>query len=112
MGLLEAAKESGLKKVIFASSFFIIIGDQQAFPATEEHTTWPISTTPLISSCVRSIFMYYQVQYGISAMKPCATPNVYGPRQSPHGEAGVVAIFLNKMLAGEQPVINGKKTRC
>lgn len=112
VNLLEAGRKSGLKKVILASSGGTVYGEQQVFPATEEHPTWPICPYGLNKLMSEKYLHYYQVQYGIPYVA-LRYANVYGPRQSPHGEAGVVAIFIQKMLLGEQPVINGdgKQTR-
>lgn len=112
VGLLEAGRNTGLKKVIFASSGGTVYGEQRVFPATEAHPTWPGSPYGLNKLMCEKYLYYYQQQYTIPYVA-LRYANIYGPRQNPHGEAGVVAIFLNKMLAGEQPIINGdgKQTR-
>lgn len=112
VNLMEAARDAGVKKVILASSGGTVYGEQQVYPATEEHPTWPISPYGLNKLMSEKYLNYYRVQYGIPYVA-LRYANVYGPRQNPHGEAGVVAIFLNKMLASQEPVINGdgKQTR-
>lgn len=112
INLLEAGRRSGLSKVIFASSGGTVYGEQREFPATEDHPTWPISPYGLNKLMCEKYLYYYNAEYGIPYVA-LRYANVYGPRQNPHGEAGVVAIFLNKMLSNEQPMINGdgKQTR-
>ncbi|MFH0798588.1 MAG: NAD-dependent epimerase/dehydratase family protein [Pseudomonadota bacterium] len=106
INLMEAGRQAGLKKVIFASSGGTVYGEQREFPATEEHSTWPISPYGLNKLMCEKYLHYYQVQYEIPYVV-LRYANIYGPRQNPHGEAGVVSIFIEKMLKGETPVING-----
>ncbi len=112
LNLLEAGRENGLRRVLFASSGGAGYGEQDEFPAPETHKIAPVSpygvskmASELYLSCYRSM---YGLEYG--AMRYA---NVYGPRQDPHGEAGVVAIFTQRVLAGESSTINGdgKQTR-
>ena len=110
--LLEAAVKTGVRRVIFASSGGAIYGEQDYFPADEAHPTRPISPYGVAKLTTEQYLYYYRAVYGLDAV--CLRyANVYGPRQNPEGEAGVVAIFATKMLKGEQPVINGdgKQTR-
>lgn len=106
VSLMEACRASDLKKVIFASSGGAVYGEQTSFPATEDHPTWPISPYGINKLTCEKYLYYYQQQYGISYVT-LRYANIYGPRQNPHGEAGVVAVFLKKMLSGGTPVING-----
>jgi UDP-glucose 4-epimerase len=106
VNLYEAAKDSGVKKIIFASSGGTVYGEQTSFPADESHITQPVSPYGITKLTNEKYLHYYFVEYGIKHVIFRYT-NVYGPRQNPHGECGVVAIFINKMLNGEQPVING-----
>lgn len=112
LNLLEQARATGVKKILFASSGGAMYGEQEIFPADEEHRTWPASPYGITKlTCEKYIAVFgqmYGMKYGLMRYA-----NVYGPRQSPHGEAGVVAIFTSRLLAGEQPVINGdgKQTR-
>lgn len=106
VNLYEAAKDSGVKKIIFASSGGTVYGEQTSFPADESHYTQPVSPYGITKLTNEKYLHYYFVEYGIKHVILRYT-NVYGPRQNPHGECGVVAIFINKMLNGEQPVING-----
>jgi len=106
LNLFEAAKDTGVKKITFASSGGTIYGEQDYFPADEEHPTRPCSPYGIAKLSVEKYLFYYKEVYGLDYVS-FRYGNVYGRRQNPHGEAGVVAIFINKMLAGEQPVING-----
>jgi len=112
LNLLEGAKEVGTRRVLFASSGGAGYGEQDEFPAPETHKLEPVSpygvskrASELYLGCYRALtgLEYVAMRYA----------NVYGPRQDPHGEAGVVAIFTLKLLSGERPTINGdgKQTR-
>ena len=104
--LLEAAKNAGVKKVIFASSGGAVYGEQDVFPAPEDHVTRPASPYGVSKRAGELYLSYYQQTFGLPYIA-LRYANVYGPRQSAKGEAGVVAIFLTLMLAGKTPVING-----
>jgi UDP-glucose 4-epimerase len=112
VNLLEQAVKIGTKRVIFASSGGAIYGEQERFPATEEHPTHPISPYGISKLAAEHYLYYYGKTYGLQ-WSSLRFGNVYGPRQDPFGEAGVVAIFTLKLLQNEQPVINGtgKQTR-
>lgn len=112
VNLMEAARKTDVKKVVLASSGGTVYGEQEVFPATETHPLRPISPYGLNKLGSEQYLYFYNNAYGIKYVA-LRYANVYGPRQNPHGEAGVVAIFINKMLAGGQPVINGdgKQTR-
>jgi UDP-glucose 4-epimerase len=106
VNLLEAGKNSGLKKVIFASSGGAVYGEQETFPAAEDHVTRPASPYGVSKRAGELYLSYYHQAFGLpyTALRYA---NVYGPRQSTKGEAGVVAIFLSLLLQGKTPVING-----
>lgn len=112
INLLENAKEFGVKKFIFASTGGAIYGEQDYFPADEKHPLQPLSPYGIAKLSVEKYLFYYEEIYGLQYLN-LRYANVYGPRQNPHGEAGVVAIFSSKMLSGQQPIINGdgKQTR-
>jgi UDP-glucose 4-epimerase len=110
--LLEAAVRTGVRRFVFASSGGAIYGEQDYFPADEAHPTRPISPYGVAKLTTEQYLFFYKAVYGLDSVA-LRYANVYGPRQNPEGEAGVVAIFAVKMLKGEQPVINGdgKQTR-
>ncbi len=106
VNLLESARRAGTKRFCFASSGGAVYGEQDKFPADETHARRPLSAYGTSKLCGEEYLGYYQRLYGLSTLA-LRYANVYGPGQDPHGEAGVVAIFLDKMLAGKTPVING-----
>jgi UDP-glucose 4-epimerase len=112
INLLEACKDAGVKRVIFSSSGGAVYGDREPIPATEEHETLPLSPYG-VSKLTGELYLgYYHMAFGLPYVA-LRYANVYGPRQSTLGEAGVVAIFISQLLAGKSPVINGdgKQTR-
>jgi UDP-glucose 4-epimerase len=112
LNVLENARKYGVKKIIFSSTGGAIYGEQDYFPADEEHPLRPLSPYGITKLTTEKYLFFYKAVYGIDHVI-LRYANVYGPRQNPHGEAGVVAIFCNKLLKGEQPIINGdgKQTR-
>lgn len=112
INLFEAAKNTGVRKIIFASSGGTVYGDQLFFPADEIHPTNPCSPYGIAKLTTEKYLFYYHSVWGMD-YAALRYANIYGPRQNPHGEAGVVAIFTQKMLKGEEPIINGdgKNTR-
>ena len=112
VNLLEAAKDCGVKKVLFASSGGAIYGDKKPIPADENHPTEPMSPYGVSKKTGELYLAYYQAAFGIPFIA-LRYSNVYGPRQSSKGEAGVVAIFIAQLRAGKSPIINGdgKQTR-
>src|SRR3989338_4943309 len=106
LNLLEAGKPY-LKKVIFASSGGVVYGEADKMPTPEDYIPLcPLSPYGVAKLAGEYYLNYYQKNFGITGVS-LRYSNVYGPRQNPHGEAGVVAIFSKKMLKGEAPVING-----
>ncbi|MGH7875542.1 MAG: NAD-dependent epimerase/dehydratase family protein, partial [Candidatus Binatia bacterium] len=106
INLLEACKNAGAKKVIFASSGGAVYGEQEIFPAPESHATQPASPYGVSKRTGELYLSYYKQAFGLPYIA-LRYANVYGPRQSTRGEAGVVAIFLSLLLSGKTPVING-----
>ena len=104
--LLEAARQYGVRKFLFASSGGAGYGEQEQFPAEETHPIRPVSPYGAAKMSVELYLNYYRVQYGLeyTAMRYA---NVYGPHQDPHGEAGVVAIFAERLLRGQTAIVNG-----
>ncbi|MEN9828809.1 MAG: UDP-glucose 4-epimerase [Bacteroidota bacterium] len=106
INIYESALRSGVKKIIFASSGGTVYGEQEYFPADERHPTKPISPYGISKLSNEQYLYYYAHVHGLPSVA-FRYANIYGPRQNPHGEAGVIAIFAQKLLKGEQPVING-----
>lgn len=104
--LLKLAVFNGVKKVIFASTGGAIYGEQDYFPADEKHPTRPICPYGVAKLAVEKYLYYFQQVYGLGSVI-LRYANVYGPRQDPFGEAGVVAIFTQGMLAQKPLIING-----
>jgi UDP-glucose 4-epimerase len=106
LNLVQAAVDGGVRQVIFASTGGAIYGEQDYFPADENHPLRPVSPYGVAKLAGERYLYYFHVQFGL-AVTCLRYANVYGERQNPHGEAGVVAIFLKRLLAGEPCVING-----
>jgi UDP-glucose 4-epimerase len=106
LNLMESGREYGLRRVVFASSGGTVYGEQEAFPATEEHPTRPLCPYGVAKLASEQYLFFYWTTYGIPYVA-LRYANVYGPRQNPHGEAGVVAIFSERLLCGEEAVVNG-----
>jgi UDP-glucose 4-epimerase len=106
LNLLEASRKNGVRKVIFASSGGAGYGEQEYFPADEKHPLRPVSPYGVAKVSVEGYLHFYRVQYGLE-YTALRYANVYGPRQDPHGEAGVVAIFSTRLLRGQTAIING-----
>lgn len=112
INLLQNSVKMGVKKFMFASTGGAVYGEQSYFPADEKHPTSPLSPYGISKLAVEKYLFFYNAQYKLS-YTVLRYANIYGPRQNPFGEAGVVAIFSSKLLKGEQTIINGtgKQTR-
>ena len=112
LNLLEACKKAGTARVIFASSGGAIYGDEEPIPADEDHPKKPMSPYGVSKMTGELYLAYYYMAFGMRYIA-LRYANVYGPRQSTKGEAGVVAIFISQLLAEKRPTINGdgKQTR-
>ena len=112
LNVFENARKYGVRKILFASTGGAIYGEQDYFPADELHPLRPLSPYGITKLCTEKYLFYYKEVHGIDFVV-LRYANIYGPRQNPHGEAGVVAIFASKLINKEQPVINGngKQTR-
>ena len=106
INVLQQAFNHGTRKVVFSSSGGAIYGEQDAFPAPETHPCRPLSPYGISKLSGEHYLSYYPQVGGVQDVS-LRYANVYGPRQDPEGEAGVVAIFIQKLLNGEQPIING-----
>jgi len=109
---LEGARKANVRRVVFVSSGGAAYGEQERFPAREGDRTNPVSPYGVSKRAGEHYLFYYHAVHGLPYLA-LRYANVYGPRQDPHGEAGVVAIFCEKLLRGEAPRINGdgKQTR-
>jgi len=105
LNLLKNCQKSKVKKFIFASSVGVY-GEPQKLPVKESHFLNPTSPYPITKLTFEKYLYYYQKQ-GLNFIA-LRYSNIYGPRQSNEGEAGVIAIFINKFLKNEKPTILGK----
>lgn len=112
LNLLNACVKHKVKKVIFASTGGAIYGEQDYFPADEKHPARPVSPYGVTKLTIEKYLHFYEASYGLEYVS-LRYSNVYGPRQNPFGEAGVVAIFAERLLSGKRAVIygDGKRTR-
>jgi len=104
--LLELSRRNGVKKVIFISTGGAIYGEDAPIPTPEDAPAWPVSPYGIAKLSVEHYLYYYGVQFGLPSVI-LRYANVYGPRQDPHGEARVVAIFVERLLAGQECTIFG-----
>jgi UDP-glucose 4-epimerase len=114
INVLEGARMAGARKVVFASSGGTIYGEVEArdLPCKESQPQVPSSPYGIAKKVAFDYLNVYRQLHGIE-FTSLALANVYGPRQDPHGEAGVVAIFAGKLLAGEPCTVfgDGEQTR-
>jgi len=106
LNILENSKKAGVKKIIFTSTGGAIYGDAEEVPTTEDYVPQPMSPYGIAKFSIEKYLNYYYKVFNIPLVI-LRLANVYGPRQDPQGEAGVVAIFCNQLLENKQPIING-----
>ncbi|MGZ8753742.1 MAG: GDP-mannose 4,6-dehydratase [Acidimicrobiia bacterium] len=106
INVLEAAGRAGVERVVFASSGGAIYGEHVKLPAKESYAKHPGAPYGISKMVVEDYFRFYQANHGIDVVA-LGLSNVYGPRQDPFAEAGVVAIFTRLMLDRKRPVIYG-----
>jgi UDP-glucose 4-epimerase len=106
LNVCEGALAADVKKVVFAGSGGTLYGNPEAIPTPELSPQHPESPYGVAKKAVGDYLHYYREQRGLESTV-LALANVYGPRQDPHGEAGVVAIFAGKLLGRERPTIFG-----
>ncbi len=104
--LLQKAVQVGVKRFIFASTGGAIYGEPLFAPQTEAHPANPLSPYGCAKLAVEHYMGYFRAVHGLSTVA-LRYGNVYGPRQNSKGEAGVVAIFIDRLLRGETVTING-----
>ncbi len=104
--LLQKAVEVGVKRFVFASTGGAIYGEPQFAPQTEKHPANPLSPYGCAKLAVEHYMHYFRGVHGLSTVA-LRYANVYGPRQNSKGEAGVVAIFIDRMRRGQTATING-----
>ena len=112
INVLEAARHSGVARVVNTSTGGAIYGEVETIPTPESVTPRPIAAYGTSKLCAETYCGLYERLYGLSAVT-VRYGNVYGPRQDPLGEAGVIAIFCGKLMSGERPTIfgDGRQTR-
>lgn len=112
LNLLERCRAHGTQRVVYSGTGGALFGEPSYLPVDEAHPIDPISPYGISKHTVEHYLFAYRHNHGLE-YTVLRYPNVYGPRQDPHGEAGVVAIFSLQMLTAQQPVIfgDGSKTR-
>jgi UDP-glucose 4-epimerase len=112
INVLEAARLAGVRRVVNTSTGGAIYGETDVMPTPESVPARPMAAYGQGKYCAEAYCGWYERLYGLSSVT-LRYGNVYGPRQDPHGEAGVIAIFCGKLLAGERPRIfgDGRQTR-
>lgn len=106
LNLLEACRKTGVRKVIYISTGGAEYGEPDYLPCDENHPIRPLSPYGASKHTVEHYLFMYGANFGLE-YTILRYPNIYGPRQDPYGEAGVIAIWTEKMLKGEDTVING-----
>ena len=106
VNVLEAARAAGTTRVVFSSTGGAIYGETDALPTPETVEPLPMAAYGQSKFCAERYLGLFERLYGLSTIA-LRFGNVYGPRQDPHGEAGVIAIFCGRLLAGERPRIYG-----
>ena len=106
INLLECCRKFGTKKIIYSSTGGCVYGELQYLPADEKHPIQPRDPYGASKASFELYLPVYAMNYGLN-YTILRYPNVYGPRQDPLGEAGVVSIFIGQMLRNIQTIING-----
>ena len=106
LNVLEAARASGTRRVVFVSSGGVVYGEPETYPTPESAPKQPVSPYGVSKLAGECYLNYYREIHGLDYVA-LRYGNVYGPRQDPHGEAGVVAIFCNRLIEGKPLTIYG-----
>jgi UDP-glucose 4-epimerase len=112
VNVLEAARLAGTRRVVFSSTGGAIYGETDVIPTPEDHVAQPMAGYGTSKLCAEQYLGLYERLHGLSTIA-LRFGNVYGPRQDPHGEAGVIAIFCGKYVTGGRPKVfgDGQQTR-
>jgi UDP-glucose 4-epimerase len=106
LNVLEACRKHGARKLIYAATGGAAVGEPKYLPVDEDHPVEPLSPYGASKHAVEHYVALYRQTFGLDTTI-LRYANIYGPRQDPRGEAGVIAIFAGLMLTGRSPVING-----
>ncbi len=109
LNIIENSSKSNVKKIIFASTGGAIYGEADIIPTPEDYPEKPLSPYGIAKLSIEKYLYYYKMIKNLN-YTALRMANIYGPRQNSKGEAGVIAIFIDKLLRGEQPIINGAGT--
>jgi UDP-glucose 4-epimerase len=106
LNVLECSSRTGVRKVVYAASGGTLYGEPRRLPVKETATGRPLSPYGIAKKVAIDYLAFYERYRGVE-FTALALANVYGPRQDPHRESGVVAVFASQMLRGEAPTIHG-----
>ena len=106
LNLLDCCRRFGVRRLIYSSSGGAGYGDTDVIPTPEEHASWPVSPYGITKVAIEQ---YVEALGPLGGMRGISLryANIYGPRQNPQGEAGVIAIFCHRLLSGQPLIING-----
>jgi len=106
LNLLDCCRRFGVGRMIYSSSGGAGYGDTDVIPTPEEHASWPVSPYGITKVAVEQYVQTLGPLWGMRGIS-LRYANIYGPRQNPEGEAGVIAIFCHRLLSGQPMIING-----
>jgi UDP-glucose 4-epimerase len=106
LNVLEACRKHGTRKLIYAATGGAAVGEPKYLPVDEDHPVDPLSPYGASKHAVEHYVALYRQTFGLDTTI-LRYANIYGPRQDPRGEAGVIAIFAGLMLTGGRPIVNG-----
>jgi len=106
LNVLEACRRFGVRKLIYAGTGGAAVGEPRYLPVDEDHPVEPLSPYGANKHAVEHYCDLYRANWNLDTTI-LRYSNIYGPRQDPFGEAGVIAVFAGRMLAGEEPIVNG-----
>jgi UDP-glucose 4-epimerase len=112
LNVLECARETGTGRIVYVSSGGVVYGEPEEIPTPEDAPKLPLSPYGVTKLAGEYYLNYYRAIHGLE-YAALRYSNVFGPRQDPHGEAGVVAIFCERLQSGEELTIfgDGEQTR-